>query len=641
MNKNKIALACAAIFTFSSASAYSQIQLTDGVVHTIANSKTDDLSFSIILEESSDNLSIYINNKSNLPVIGDADLSITDKNGKVTDCEVKYFGSSEACVIKAPTAGTYTFEVTAFEAFTDVDIVASVTPFAQTRDCINTENTTTVKIQNGQLTTDQLDFICSEIESVETLFHQKLSTDMTPVPSDENDAVDVNIFANQPAFMTTGQYLLDMRDDAETGIYFESDPESASANAEVITFEARRWADNEFFVWELTHEYTHYLDGRYNKQGNYSTTTSHDMTWWTEGLAEYIADNASPYLSVKLAQSPTTFSLSEIIKSGYGGDASPYSWGSTAVKFMVEQRPDDMQILRDKARSGEYTELDTWLETWASNNQDAFALWLTSELISDFKATAKPLNYDNILKTTSQHGQLFYIDVVEGDAGLTVKSTAGGGKSHLYIAKDEVPNPYSDNGFLCRSKESRTEQTCSIESPTAGRYYVLADAPGASIFVNMELSANKSYAASVDKFCAAEIAYTGRDSSQSTSVTLTNKTESSINIQWLDNSSGGRSDTVYATLATGGIWTADWAVGDKFVMSNEADDICQGVGTLASGGNTFELTDSGLNTIAQAEDEVAVVVPEVIAPIAEESSSGGSIGFMGLIGIFLMRRFRK
>jgi len=640
MNKNKIALACAALFTLTSNSAYSQVQLTDGVPHTIASSETDDLSFSIVLGQSAGNLSVYINNKSNVDVVGDADLSITDANGKSVDCEVEYLGSSEACVIKSPSAGTYTFEVSAYEAFTDVDIVASTAAFTLIKECINTENTTTVKIQNSQLTTEQIDFICSEIESVETLFHQKLNTGMTAVPNDENDEVDVNVFANQPAFMTTGQFLLNMRDDASTGIYFESNPESVSANADVITFEARRWADNEFFVWELTHEYTHYLDGRYNKQGDYSTTTSHDLTWWTEGLAEYIADNDSPYLSVKLAQSPSTFTLSEIIKSGYDGDASPYDWGSTVVKFMVEQRPDDMQILRDKARKGQYSDLDTWLETWASDNQDAFALWLTTDLISEFKATAQSLNYNDILKTTSQHGKLFYIDVAEGDAGLTVNSSLGGGQTNLYIAKDEVPNPYSDNGYICLSKESNTEQTCSIETPEAGRYYLLVDAPGYAIFANVELSANKNYTESVDKFCSEEIAYTGRDSNQSTAVTLTNKTEYTINIQWLDNSSGGRSDKVYATLATDEIWTADWSVGDKFVISNEADDVCQGVGTLISGGNAFELTDTGLNTIAQEEEEV--VAPEVEPPVVEKSSSGGgSIGFLGLGALLFMRRLRK
>lgn len=636
MNKNKIASICAALLTFSS-SAYSQIQLTDGIVHTIASSETDDLSFSIVLSQSADSLSVYINNKRNSSIDGDADLSIIETNGKAVDCEIEYIGSSEACVIKSPSAGAYTFEVSALKAFADVDIVASTVPFSQTRECINTENTTTLNIQNRQLNIEQLDFICKEIESAEALFHQKLNTSMLVVPNDENNKVNVNIFANQPAFMTTGQYLLDMRDDAETGIYFESNPESTLANAEVITFEARRWADNEFFIWELTHEYIHYLDGRYNKQGDYSTTTSHNLDWWTEGIAEYIADNASPYLSVKLAQSPSDFTLIDIIKSGYDGDASPYSWGATAVKFMVEQRPDDMQVLRDKARKGQYTNLDTWLENWANDNQNAFAQWLTSDLITDFKETAQPLSFNNALNTTSQHGKLFYIDVAEGDAGLTVSSESGGGEAYLYIAKDEVPNPYKDNGFLCRSKEKGTEQTCSIKNPTAGRYYILADAPGTSIFVNLELSANKSYVAVVDKFCSGEVAYTDRDSNQTTAVALTNKTESSIKIQWLDNSSGGRSDKVYATLATGDTWSADWSVGDKFVIINESDDICQGVGTLVSGGNTFELTDSGLNIV----DQVVDPVPELNVPASEKKSSGGSIGLFSLSVLFLMRNFRK
>ena len=44
---------------------------------------------------------------------------------------------------------------------------------------------------------------------------------------------------------------------------------------------------DEFAVWNLRHEFTHYLDGRYNVQGDFQQSSQYDTIWWSEGMAEY------------------------------------------------------------------------------------------------------------------------------------------------------------------------------------------------------------------------------------------------------------------------------------------------------------------------------------------------------------------
>ena len=51
--------------------------------------------------------------------------------------------------------------------------------------------------------------------------------------------------------------------------------------------------DPELAIWNFEHEYTHYLDGRFNLYGGY--TGDPRIEGWSEGFAEYFAKNLDPY----------------------------------------------------------------------------------------------------------------------------------------------------------------------------------------------------------------------------------------------------------------------------------------------------------------------------------------------------------
>lgn len=620
------------IFTMSliflSQMANAQVTLIDGVMHTTGHSDQADLTFSITLSESAPSLNIFIQGNS-----GNADLKMLDDNSLTTDCEVGYSGSNEACVIKSPGAGTYTFEILAKETFDQLSVYASTQVYAQQHTCLELNNETVVNIQNPAMSQAHIDQICSALKATENLFHSKLNTQELIVDNDQNDLVNVNIFANQPAYMTTGQLEQNMQDNASTGIYFESNPESRVATADVNTFEARRWADGEFFIWELTHEYVHYLDGRYNKQGGYSATANHHMTWWTEGLAEYIADNDSPYLFVDLVHSGIKFSLSDIIESGYDGEASPYTWGSLLVRFMVEQRMADLETFREYARNGQYSELDQWLVSWANDVQQVFDTWQTTTLLDEFKASADPLQYSDEITSTSQHGKLYYFDSTATE-NLTVSTTAGGGDVDLYLAHDNVPNRYQPSSFICRSIYGATDELCSIQNTLSGRYYVLLDAPGHNIFVNTKLTATNEFTESTHSyaFCDSEVPYSNRESNVAVDIDFINNGSEEVLIFWLNNTTGVRSEDSYAKLTTGKQWQTTWSKGDVLVVT-DSDQNCLTTYALPSGDAKLEFNGTDINaSVVEAEP-----TPE---KSGDNSSSGGTMMLLLLFSLLAIKRQR-
>src|SRR5690625_7201199 len=70
------------------------------------------------------------------------------------------------------------------------------------------------------------------------------------------------------------------------GMYLEGDPSVPGNQARFIAYEAE-WLRPEFDVWNLTHEYIHYLDGRYIWYGmfqDYPLDAPNSGVWCVEGF---------------------------------------------------------------------------------------------------------------------------------------------------------------------------------------------------------------------------------------------------------------------------------------------------------------------------------------------------------------------
>jgi len=253
----------------------------------------------------------------------------------------------------------------------------------------------TLLLRHARLTEAQTKQICSELSAVEQRFHQLLNTGRTPVSGDGNSALRANIYASRADFEHYAGAHFQMPTD-NGGMYLEGLPDKPGNQAEFVAYQR---GSGE--VWNLRHEYVHYLDGRFNLYGDFCANL-HDshaapencpkpapltpyLVWWTEGLAEYIAFGADNPAALELARQTAgkqqAYRLSELFNTGYisqGGTDRVYRWGYLATRYLLEQHPDKVSQLLQLLRRGDYPRYQALVKGWGSSLDADFQRWLVT-----------------------------------------------------------------------------------------------------------------------------------------------------------------------------------------------------------------------------------------------------------------------
>lgn len=232
--------------------------------------------------------------------------------------------------------------------------------------------------------------ICQDLGAVERRFHALFGTAGKPVAQDVNEALRANIYASVKDFKQWAGGHFDMPVD-NGGMYLEGHPERPGNQAEFVAYQR-----GDGSVHNLAHEFTHYLDSRFNLYGDFCANLhdSHSppencaqpsplrpyLVWWTEGVAEYVAQgDAHPRLKA-IAQAQK-LPLSELFVTGYetqGGTERVYGGGYLAVRYMMErQRPRIEQMLA-LTRVGDYPRYQALVRGWGQGMDADFAAWVAS-----------------------------------------------------------------------------------------------------------------------------------------------------------------------------------------------------------------------------------------------------------------------
>jgi len=213
----------------------------------------------------------------------------------------------------------------------------------------------TLKVRfQGQISNENLAGICSKLAAEESLFHQTFNTNAnSPVANDNNTALEMVIFKSSTDYQNyAGQFF--GIDTNNGGMYLEGTPSDPANQARFIAYQAT-WLAPAFVVWNLEHEYIHYLDGRFNQWGSFSDQPQNSV-WWGEGLAEYLSQPATNPKALAVAPNKT-YQLSELFQTTYANSntARTYHWGYLAVRFMFEKhRADIDQPLLPTLRAAKY-----------------------------------------------------------------------------------------------------------------------------------------------------------------------------------------------------------------------------------------------------------------------------------------------
>ena len=114
-------------------------------------------------------------------------------------------------------------------------------------------------IRTQNMTPFEMDKACVKLRKLERVFHQRLNTNYEPVADDFNARLEIVVFSDSDSY-DTYSYFLFGNSTSNGGIYLEGEPSDPSNTARFYAYNAD-WLP-ESPVWNLEHEYIHYLDGR-------------------------------------------------------------------------------------------------------------------------------------------------------------------------------------------------------------------------------------------------------------------------------------------------------------------------------------------------------------------------------------------
>ncbi|WP_448547068.1 collagenase [Thalassotalea fusca] len=234
----------------------------------------------------------------------------------------------------------------------------------------------TLKFRAQDMTTQQFEDSCNLLAIQEDYFHQKLSTQWLPVDNDLNEDLRMVVFDDYRNYNRYGSRLFGINTN-NGGMYIEGNATDPNNQASFYAHEAD-WLRPEFAIWNLEHEYVHYLDGRFDLKGNFSDYPTNTV-WWSEGLAEYIALKDDNTDAVALIANGNNRTLSQVFNTNYSNSSDEiYRWGYLGVRFMFENNINDIDLLRSLTRSADWQGYQNELNTWAGLYESQWQNWLVT-----------------------------------------------------------------------------------------------------------------------------------------------------------------------------------------------------------------------------------------------------------------------
>ncbi|ALO35015.1 collagenase [Colwellia sp. MT41] len=252
-----------------------------------------------------------------------------------------------------------------------------ITPTIEQALPSNHECSDRIYILSQAMSLAQLNDSCQQLISQESNFHNILATNNQPVANDFNDKLRVVIFDNHAEYNKYGQLVFDINTD-NGGMYIEGSPQDPDNIATFYSFE-HFWLRPEFAVWNLNHEFVHYLDGRFVKYDTFNHFPSH-MVWWSEGLAEYVAkqdNNPKAFKLLNDTQAQDWLSLTDVFNTEYkDGTDRVYRWGYLAVRFMNERHQVDYRKMAHLLKTDFFAGYKKLLAESGEQFKDEFTHWL-------------------------------------------------------------------------------------------------------------------------------------------------------------------------------------------------------------------------------------------------------------------------
>ncbi|GAA0939317.1 collagenase [Kribbella koreensis] len=343
----------------------------------------------------------------------------------------------------------------------------------------------TLRIRAQEMTTAQLSSSCSSLASQDAYFHG-IVADPGPVANDRNTSLEVVVYNSSTDYQTYAGAMWGI-DTNNGGMYLEGDPAAVGNQARFIAYEAE-WLRPVFAIWNLNHEYTHYLDGRFDMAGDFDAGVSTPTIWWIEGFAEYVSYSYrnETYTAAITEAARRTYSLSTLFGTTYSNDTTRiYQWGYLAVRYMLQSHRSDVTTVLNYYRSGNWNAAASYLRTTIGSRYDAdWYSWLSACgagncgggggttlpecTAADIRVLGKNCQRGNRGTTTGNYDYL-YINLPAGTTQLQITASGGTGNCDLYYNKATWA---TTSAYTQRSTATGNTEAITVANPPAGYSYV-------------------------------------------------------------------------------------------------------------------------------------------------------------------------
>lgn len=342
----------------------------------------------------------------------------------------------------------------------------------------------TIKIRAQDMTTQQLQDSCAILGAEETYFHKMLLTNNTPVANDNNKSLELVVFDDYTNYSKYAGAIYGISTD-NGGMYLEGNPADVNNQARFIAHEAS-WLRPTFSVWNLEHEYVHYLDGRFDMAGDFSAGTAKPTVWWIEGVAEYLSHKNNYQEAIDAAKTGT-YKLSTIFGNTYSMSdyvARAYRWGYMAVRFMNEKHRSDIDAMVAKFRVGDYTGYQNYVNAIGTKYDAEFANWVQTATVAGEPplpttpvvtlpacSSTSQLGKNCSIKNWSSSSQAYaYIMLPAGAKNLKLFTNGGTGDVDLYVKKGAYP---TTTAYDAASLKAGNDESVFLATPTSGQWYYI------------------------------------------------------------------------------------------------------------------------------------------------------------------------
>ncbi|WP_316520406.1 M9 family metallopeptidase [Kitasatospora brasiliensis] len=349
---------------------------------------------------------------------------------------------------------------------------------------VNYTCSASIKLIAQALDGTRLGTACTSLTGQDAFFHT-VAKDSGPVKDDHNGTIEVVVFHSSLDYQVLAAAIYGI-DTNNGGMYLEGNPAAVGNQPRFLCYEAE-WARPSFEIWNLNHEYTHYLDGRFDMYGDFDAGMTTPTVWWVEGFAEYVSYS---YRRVTddgaiAAAGQHTYKLSDLFDTGYGDQDRVYRWGYLAVRYMLEQHRSDVDAVLAKYRTGDWAGARTLLKTTIGTRYDVdFDSWLTAcasgacagtptvpQVPECTAADTRQLDANcarsNVAAATGNYAH-FYLLVPAGTKQVKVTTSGGTGNGDLYY------NPTGwayTTGYTARSAGPDNSEMLTVTDPPAGYVY--------------------------------------------------------------------------------------------------------------------------------------------------------------------------